>query len=107
MVEVCKDSIEMEYARGTKLLKMATVCAVNSSGGVVHPALFTEARKAAEQCNANLRSPRLPRLRLSWACCHTKSEASIATQSEKWRRTSASKRARPSEMRGGGVERAR
>ena len=95
----------MEYAGGTKLLKMAIVCAVNSSGGVVHPALLTEARKAAEQCNANLRSPRSPQLRLSWAC--SESEASIATHSEKWRRTSASKRARPSEMRGGGVKRAR
>ena len=63
----------MEHAGGTKLLKMATVCAVNSSGGVVHPALLTEARKAAEQCNANLRSPRPPQLRLSWACCHTES----------------------------------
>ena len=96
----------MECAGGTKLLKMATVRAVNSSGGVVHPALLTEARKAAEQCNANLRSPRPSRLRLSWACGYTESKASIATQSEKWRRTSASKRARPLEMRGVGVERA-
>ena len=54
------------------------------------PDIEKEDMNAADECNDALRSPRPPLLRLSWACCQTKSDGSMHMLSEKVWRTSSS-----------------
>ena len=55
----------------------------------------------ADECNDALRSPRPPLLRLSWACCQTKSDGSIHMLSEKVWQISSSNNCNPSSATGG------